>query len=136
MRCKYLLFKINVNFKKGTNFIFGANFIFLWHTFIYVTSKFMNKSEGNKYEVYIKSKVWNLTPNGPAPLTHYITVEDTINFLRLIYSNGETEEGVPDNGQLLLPRNWGNENREVVHWYIQEEKIQPNHRIDLEMHTI
>lgn len=87
----------------------------------------MNNHPANKYEIYKipEDCIINKT-EPPKPLTYYMTVKTAIMYLRMCYADSENDEG-----ELTMPSNWGTENRELLEQFVQIEKLQVEHRMDL-----
>ena len=90
----------------------------------------MNSAE-NRYERHLyRLEDFNLTPNGPARATDFMTVESAIAMLKMIF--GESID--PNNPEILsFPHNWGSDNQDVLSQWIDLDLLDDGHRSELMM---
>jgi hypothetical protein len=88
----------------------------------------MNEQKDNKYERYALASEWNLTRDGAKPASCFILCDDAVKGIKMLF--GQPLD--PDNPDILiLPRNWGRTNANVIALWFQMEKITAAHKVEL-----
>ena len=90
----------------------------------------MNASKENKYEQYvIKENEWNLTPDGPTQLSGFVILDHSIEAMKMLYGRTDDDQS----SVLYLPRNWAEENMDLVKSFLQVEKLHAPHKLEIGM---
>ena len=93
----------------------------------------MNASPQNKYERHVVEDDFNLTPDGPLHATAFVTADDAIKMLKMLF--GEALDD--DNTEVLsFPPEWGVNAHDTVLQWIHEDKINDAHRAELQMNPL
>jgi hypothetical protein len=88
----------------------------------------MNVQKENKYERYALAPDWNLTPNGAEPASCFILCDDAVKGIKMLFGQ-PLDDNNPD--ILILERNWGTINANVVAMWFQMEKLTAAHKVEL-----
>ena len=91
----------------------------------------MNPQKLNRYERYEVHDNFNATPNGPTKATDFITVDDSVKAMKILYGNSSKE----DEQILTLSDGWGKEpdNIEIIDAWINRDLLNPSWMQELGM---